>query len=160
MVDDDGSMDATAEADVASAAIIGANRYLVLSTADERGRPWVSPVYFAADGGSRFFWVSRPGSTHSRNIAERPDVAIVVFDSSVPPGQTSAFFARGRAEEVPPGDVERIVEVFSRASVADGLDPWTVEMVTQPSEFRLYQVHATEASVLMPGREKDFRTPL
>jgi hypothetical protein len=31
-----------------------------------------------------FFWVSSPDSTHSRNLAGRPDVSIVIFDSSVP----------------------------------------------------------------------------
>jgi nitroimidazol reductase NimA-like FMN-containing flavoprotein (pyridoxamine 5'-phosphate oxidase superfamily) len=159
MVYDDSSTDASAEASVA-AALIEANRYMVLSTADGDGRPWVTPVYFAADGADRFLWVSRPGSTHSRNIDVRPEVAIVVFDSSVPPAQTAALFARGRAEELARGDVEHAVAVFSDASVADGLDPWNVEMVTAPSEFRLYRVQATEASVLMPGREKDFRTPL
>jgi len=31
-------------------AIIDTNRYMVLATADQDGRPWASPVFFAADG--------------------------------------------------------------------------------------------------------------
>jgi predicted pyridoxine 5'-phosphate oxidase superfamily flavin-nucleotide-binding protein len=31
-------------------AMLDANRYLVLGTIDPDGRPWTSPVYFAADG--------------------------------------------------------------------------------------------------------------
>jgi len=144
----------------AAASILAGNRYLVLSTADGDGRPWSSPVYFTAEGADRFLWVSRPGSEHSRNIAARPEVAIVVFDSSVPPGQTAAFYATGLAEEVPPDAVEDAVAAYSEGSVADGLPPWTVEMVSAPSEFRLYRARVVEASVLMPGRERDFRTSL
>jgi nitroimidazol reductase NimA-like FMN-containing flavoprotein (pyridoxamine 5'-phosphate oxidase superfamily) len=35
---------------VLARAILDANRYLTLGTADESGRPWVSPVYYAIDG--------------------------------------------------------------------------------------------------------------
>lgn len=151
---------ATSEVAAAAAAILAGNRYLVLATADGDGRPWASPVWFVAEGTDRFLWVSRPGSEHSRNIGARPEVAIVVFDSSVPPGQTAAFYASGLAEEVPPDALERAVAAFSEGSVADGLEPWTVEMVSAPSDFRLFRARVVEASVLMPAREKDFRTPL
>ena len=64
--------------------IIEGNRYLVLATADAAGWPWSSPVYFAHIGFSEFFWISSPDVTHSRNIAVRPEVGIVVFDSQMP----------------------------------------------------------------------------
>jgi nitroimidazol reductase NimA-like FMN-containing flavoprotein (pyridoxamine 5'-phosphate oxidase superfamily) len=62
-------------------AIIDSNLYLTLGTADEVGRPWVSPVYYAHEGYAEFYWVSSPEATHSRNIASRPEIAIVIFDS-------------------------------------------------------------------------------
>jgi hypothetical protein len=31
-------------------AIIDSNMYMTLGTADENGRPWVSPVYYAPEG--------------------------------------------------------------------------------------------------------------
>ncbi len=40
--------------------IIDQSMYMVLGTADEAGRPWVSPVYFAAGEYSSFYWVSCP----------------------------------------------------------------------------------------------------
>jgi nitroimidazol reductase NimA-like FMN-containing flavoprotein (pyridoxamine 5'-phosphate oxidase superfamily) len=52
--------------------IIDDNQYMILATADGRGRPWASPVYFANSGYAEFFWVSSPEATHSRNIAVRP----------------------------------------------------------------------------------------
>jgi pyridoxamine 5'-phosphate oxidase-like protein len=40
--------------------IIDSNQYMTLGTADEAGRPWVSPVWYAAVEYREFFWVSRP----------------------------------------------------------------------------------------------------
>jgi nitroimidazol reductase NimA-like FMN-containing flavoprotein (pyridoxamine 5'-phosphate oxidase superfamily) len=64
--------------------IIDTNHYLTLATADRDGRPWASPVYYTPDSGSDFYWVSRPDSRHSRNLAGRPQVGIVIYDSQVP----------------------------------------------------------------------------
>ncbi len=56
--------------------LLAQHRYVVLGTADEGGRPWVTPVFYAADGEYRILWVSAPDSRHSRNIGARPEVAI------------------------------------------------------------------------------------
>jgi nitroimidazol reductase NimA-like FMN-containing flavoprotein (pyridoxamine 5'-phosphate oxidase superfamily) len=64
--------------------IIDANLYMVLGTADETGRPWASPVYYAVAGYREFYWVSSPGATHSRNIAGRPEVSVERGSTSSP----------------------------------------------------------------------------
>ena len=66
--------------------IIDANRYMTLATADGDGRPWASPVWYAHQGYTDLYWVSRPEARHSRNLAVRPEVSIVIFDSTVPEG--------------------------------------------------------------------------
>src|SRR6266508_544280 len=80
--------------------IVDANLYMVLATADATGRPWASPVYFANSGYDEFFWVSSPDATHSRNIAARPQVGIVVFDSQVPIGTGQGVYMAAVAEQV------------------------------------------------------------
>ncbi|MGH2637590.1 MAG: pyridoxamine 5'-phosphate oxidase family protein, partial [Actinomycetota bacterium] len=80
-------------------AIIDANLYMALGTADETGRPWVSPVYFAPAGYTEFYWVSSPDVTHSRNLAARPQVSIVVFDSRAPIGTGQGVYMAGSAEQ-------------------------------------------------------------
>ncbi|MDX3108825.1 pyridoxamine 5'-phosphate oxidase family protein [Nonomuraea angiospora] len=77
--------------------LLGDSRYLVLATADRQGRPWATPVFFAARDEDRLVWVSAPGSRHSRNIAERPDVAITVFDSHAPIGGAEALYLEATA---------------------------------------------------------------
>ena len=39
-------------------AIVDDNRYMVLGTADASGRPWATPVYYAAQDCRDFYWVS------------------------------------------------------------------------------------------------------
>ena len=50
--------------------------YMTLGTADAAGRPWVSPVFFAADGYRDLDWISAPQATPSRNLAERPEASM------------------------------------------------------------------------------------
>lgn len=101
-------------------AVIDTNRYLVLATADRTGTPWSSPVYFAHRGFREFFWVSAPEAAHSRNIAVRPQVGIVVFDSSVPIGCGQGVYLSAVAAVVEGPDTDAAIEVFSRRSVIHG----------------------------------------
>jgi hypothetical protein len=77
-------MDRNEDLEATARSIIESNLYMVLGTADGSGQPWVSPVYYAAEGYTEFYWVSSPDATHSRNLAARPHIRIVVFDSQVP----------------------------------------------------------------------------
>jgi general stress protein 26 len=92
-------MPTTDAAELTARAIIDANLYLVLATADGTGQPWSSPVYFAHDGYAEFFWVSAPEAEHSRNIAARPRVGIVIFDSHAPIGTGQGVYIRADAEQ-------------------------------------------------------------
>ena len=78
--------------------IIDSNRYMALGTADSDGHPWVSPVWFASEDYAHFHWVSSPDARHSRKIAARPEVAIVIFDSTVPVGGAQAVYMSGLAD--------------------------------------------------------------
>jgi hypothetical protein len=113
-------------------AIIDSNLYMTLGTADEAGRPWVSPVYYAPAEYTEVFWVSAPEAQHSRNLAARPEVSIVIFDSQVPIGAgqgvyVSAFAAKSKGE-----DLDRGIVIFSRRSRAHGAREWTREQVMPP----------------------------
>ena len=79
---------------------------MVLGTADQSGRPWVSPVYFAVREYSDFFWVSLPDAQHSRNVAARPEVSIVVFDSQVAVGSARGVYMSARAEQLSGAELE------------------------------------------------------
>jgi len=129
-------------------AILDANLYMTLGTADMDGRPWVSPVYFACEDFTHFHWVSKPGATHSRNIAQRPRLSIVVFDSRTPVNTGQAVYMAAVAEELTGAELERGVEIFSRCSVADGSGEFSLEEVTGDATLRLYGATASEWWVL------------
>ena len=116
----------------AGRAIIDAELYMVLGTADETGAPWVSPVYFAHDGFRDFLWVSKPGARHSINIRARADVSIVVFDSSVPIGEGQGVYMVAVAEELA-GPAERCIDGFSRRALAHGGAAWSIDDVRPPA---------------------------
>jgi hypothetical protein len=140
--------------------IIDANLYMVLGTADETGRPWVSPVYYAPAGYTEFFWVSSPEATHSRNIAARPELSIVVFDSQVPIGTGQGVYMSAVAGELEGDDFDRGLEVFSRRSVEHGGREWTLEDVGPSALYRLYRATVSEHSVLDRDGSPDHRTPV
>lgn len=142
-------------------AIIDANLYMVLGTADDSGRPWVSPVYYAAAGYTEFFWVSSPEATHSRNIAARPQVSIVVFDSQVPIGTGQGVHMSAVAAELEGDDLDRGIDVFSRRSEEQGGQRESkAEDVRPPAPYRLSRATASEHSVLDPAASPDHRTPI
>jgi pyridoxamine 5'-phosphate oxidase-like protein len=133
--------------------VIDANRYMALGTADASGHPWVTPVWFASEDYLRFHWVSSPEARHSRNLEARPEVAIAIFDSTVPVGGAQAVYMAGTAEELTGAELERGIEVFGRLSASDVGRDWGLVDVQPPSLFRLYRATASEHYVLIPGRD-------
>jgi uncharacterized protein YhbP (UPF0306 family) len=128
--------------------IIDSNRYMTLATADDGGRPWASPVWFAHDAYKEFFWVSRPDAKHSRNLVIRPELAMVIFDSTVPPGSGQAVYVAANGAELSGQESDRAIAIYSRRSVAHGAGEWILADVSSPAPHRLYRARASEHFVL------------
>lgn len=147
-------------------AIINRNLYLTLGTTDPDGHPWTSPVYFAPASDRTFYWVSATDARHSRHLAERPMVSMVIFDSTVAPYHGRAVYAVGQAREVPSSDLDRALAAYPRPG--GQATPATRQELTAPAPYRLYQATAFELWVLCPrepgqpcplhGLAKDHRT--
>jgi uncharacterized protein YhbP (UPF0306 family) len=140
--------------------IVDSNLYMTLATADEDGRPWPTPVYFAVDGYSDFYWVSGPDARHSLNLEARPELAIAIFDSSVPIGGAAAVYLEATARRVEGADAERGIEVFSRRSEEHGGGPFTMAEIEPPAYLRLYRATAARHYVLDPDAQHDERAPV
>lgn len=85
---------------------------MVLGTADEDGLPWTSPVYYAHEGYATFYWVSAPERQHSRNLAVRPQLSIVIFDSGAPIYSGQAVYMSAEARQASGGELERGIAIF------------------------------------------------
>lgn len=134
--------------------IVDANVYMTLATADTEGLPWASPVWFAHEDHMRFLWVSKPEARHSRNLAVRPQAAIVIFDSTVAEGAAEAVYLEVEAEQVSEDDEERCIGVVSHRSEAFGWPSWSVEDVRPPARLRLYVANPSARFVLGPNDER------
>jgi uncharacterized protein YhbP (UPF0306 family) len=147
------------QADLASIArtIIDSNDYMVLATADEGGRPWASPVWYAPEEYREFFWVSSPEARHSRNLAVRPELGIVIFDSTVAVGAGQGVYMSAVADELSGEDLDRGIEIFSRRSEQRGAGAWTRDQVVPPAHLRLYRAMVSEHSILDPAASRDER---
>jgi uncharacterized protein YhbP (UPF0306 family) len=115
--------------------IIDANQYMTLATADAQGQPWASPVFYATADYAEFYWISAPETTHSKNLAQRPQVSIVIFDSTAPEGTGQAVYLSATAEQVHDDDLDRALAVYPGPT---------------PDPYRLYRATAYEHSVLCP----------
>jgi pyridoxine/pyridoxamine 5'-phosphate oxidase len=144
----------TAEGAAIARAVVGASSYMTLATADGGGRPWASPVWFATADHRELVWVSSPEARHSRNIAARPDIAIVIFDSTQVPGSGQAVYMTARAEQVPAEDLERCLGTFNAGSEDADLRAWTAADVRPPARHRLYRAIAGEHFVLAERDER------
>ncbi len=152
----------TDQADLAAIArtIIDSNSYMTLATADETGLPWASPVWYAPAEYREFFWVSSPEAQHSRNLATRPQLAIVIFDSTVASGTGQGVYMSAVAEQPTGDELIRGIEIFSRRSEAQGDRAWTREDVLPTAPIRLYRATVSEHSMLDPAASPDRRTPV
>jgi hypothetical protein len=102
-------------------------------------------------------WVSKPGARHSRNIAVRPEVGIVVFDSHAPIATGGGVYMSAIAEQLAGDDRERAVSIFSERSLAHGGEPFVLEEVEEPAALRIYRATASEHWVL---DSRDLRQPV
>jgi len=140
-------------------ALLAANQYMTLATTDAEGRPWASTVWYAArvttgDGGRtrvELLWLSRPETQHSRNLVDRPDLAISIFDSTQPPDTGEGLQLAAHAGLGRPEDLGADIATFSAASVAAGGNVWGLETVRPPAALRLYRATVDVAYVLHDG---------
>ena len=138
--------------------IIDSNMYMVLGTADESGQPWVSPVYYAVKEYREFYWVSSPEVKHSLNIAIRPQVSMVIFDSRAPINTGQGAYMSAIAAQLTGADLDQGIEIFSRTTLKHGASAWTREDVQESTLYRLYRATAFEHWILDPAGHPDHRT--
>src|SRR4051794_40299993 len=112
-------------------AIIVGNAYMTLATADAAGVPWGTPVWFAPEADRRSSWVSAPGARHSRTLAVRPQLSLVVFDSTAPISTGQGVYVTAVADRPAGAELEHGMGVFSARSLEQGGHVWTPDDVAE-----------------------------
>jgi hypothetical protein len=137
--------------------LVERNRYMTLATADADGRPWVTPVWFAPQWPDALLWISRPDTRHSQNLAVRPELAIVLYDSTVPVGEAEALYLDARAAQLSGPELEASIVVYSAHAEANDAGSFGLGDVSGDGPFRLYRASILDRFVLGPG---DRRLPV
>jgi nitroimidazol reductase NimA-like FMN-containing flavoprotein (pyridoxamine 5'-phosphate oxidase superfamily) len=139
-------MTAAPDLDQLARDILDEIRYVVLGTIDEDGRTRTSPVYFTPYRYEDLYWVSDTVTHHSHNLARDDRVSGVVFDSTRPPGTSSAVYVTGTAREVPDhelgGHLPRAFDPEGR-----GGRRFSAEEVTASARLRLWVMHVEQWEV-------------
>ena len=137
--------------------IIDSSLYMVIATADESGRPWASPVYFAVEDYRNFYWVSSLEAQHSRNIAMRPEVGIVVFDSGAEIGTGQGVYMEADAGLLSGAELDRGLSVFTVRSIGHGGSAWRSDDLDETGLVRMYRATASRYSMLAKDGRPDHR---
>ena len=123
---------------------------MVLGTVDPSGRPRVSPVWFSLVDHRDAYWLSSPDAHHSRNIEERPEVSIVVFDSGADPHTGQAVYLEATACRVPDDELaDACTKAFRGVEGELSFTPESLE----DEPFVLYRARVTAAEIHVRGRD-------
>jgi hypothetical protein len=139
-------------------AVVDANYYMTLGTADETGTPWVSPVYFVTADHRTYYWASKTDTRHSCNLAARPELSIAIFDSTVPVYQGRAVYLTAIGAELTGSDLDAGITVYNGPARARGASTIERADVTAPADYRLYRARAVQQYTLDPDGH-DLRVP-
>jgi nitroimidazol reductase NimA-like FMN-containing flavoprotein (pyridoxamine 5'-phosphate oxidase superfamily) len=135
--------------------LLAASRFMVLGTVDPSGRPRVSPVWFSMVDHRDVYWLSSPDAHHSHNVVERPDVSIVVFDSSANPDTGQAVYLEATAGRVPEDELEQAcADAFEGVEDALSFTPESLK----PEPFVLYRACVTASDVHVRGSDPEHGT--
>lgn len=138
--------------------VMDTNRYLTLGTTEPDHQPRLSPVYFTHVDYRDFYWLSSPAARHSLNVAARPAIAIVIFDSSAPIGQGQAVYLSAHASPIPDDELpQRCAELVARVEPA-AQRYFTPEALSGDTPLRLYRARATSYELHIPGRDPLYGT--
>lgn len=129
--------------------VIDVNQYMTLATLDSDGRARLSPVYYTPARYNDFYWVSSPLARHSRNLAERPEVEIVIFDSAAIVGRAEAVYLSATAQVIGDGELGAVCQEAFRAT--GGARRFEPSELRDDAAFRLYVARVTACEVLVRG---------
>ena len=110
--------------------------YITIASVTEDGMPWNSPVFSGYDEAYNFYFGTHIDSQKAKNIKANPNVFLVIYDSTVPPGTGEGVYVKGHAHQV------------------NDTDFWDFAAVQGDGPIRLYKV-APEQVWMNSGDKKN-----
>jgi len=107
--------------------------YATVATTASDGSPWAAPQFVAYNPKAKqLYWCASRNSQHAQNILANHQVFIVVYDSSVGPGEGNGVYIRAQAQEV--GDPEDLAHAMIQLIARhQGVPYWSLESIQAPN---------------------------
>lgn len=74
--------------------------YVTIASVCPDGTPWNTPVWGCFDDTLNLYWASWPKSQHSINIANNPQIFVVIYRSDAPEGEAVGLYLEMRARQL------------------------------------------------------------
>ena len=117
--------------------IIAKIPYITVASISKDGQPWNAPVFTAYDKDYNFYWGTYRDSQKSKNIRANENVFLVIYDSTVPPGEGEGVYIRAKATEL---DDPKEIELAHKLLWNRHIVPyWRLEQVQGDTPIRLYK---------------------
>lgn len=134
--------------------IIADRDYITIATVTSDGLPWNSPVYSAFDENYNFYFGTHDGSQKAQNIALNPNVFLVIYDSTVPPGTGEGVYVQGKAEQI--SNLEDIKRAHKILADRRPTEFWPIEAVSGDGPVRLYKISPEKVWMNSDGEKNGF----
>ncbi|HVZ66950.1 MAG TPA: pyridoxamine 5'-phosphate oxidase family protein [Patescibacteria group bacterium] len=126
------------------------NRYMTISSSSLKGKPWISPVFYAYDDDYNLYWVSSKNARHSKNIKQNPHIAIVIFNSTKGEGEGDAVYIEADVKILMEDkEIEHGMEFYNNRASKPDLMVKNPASVRGGNEWRFYR--ATPKKVYKSG---------
>lgn len=123
--------------------IIEQIQYVTIASVDENGMPWNAPVFTAYDEHYNFYWGTHKESQKARNIDRKPDVFLVIYNSTVPAGTGEGVYIQAKAAQVTePKEIEQVFNIL-KSRHAESF--WDFAAVSETGPIRLYKATPIKA---------------
>lgn len=119
---------------------------MVIATADQNGKPWISPVGFQPDKEYNLYWVSSKGALHSENIRNRPEVAIVIVGKTPDGAVDGVYFDAAATELEDEVEVKQAVAILAKRPKEPEFDVNSIDQVTGNAVWRIYKAKPLKIS--------------
>lgn len=132
--------------------IIARINYITIASVTSGGMPWNSPVFSAYDEDFNFYFGTHQESQKAKNIQHNPNVFLVIYDSTVAPGNGEGVYVKGIAEQLT--EPAKIEQIFNLLKDRHQTVFWDPAAVGEAGPIRLYKVTPQQAW-MNDGDQKD-----
>lgn len=123
--------------------IIEQIQYVTIASVDKDGMPWNAPVFTAFDEQYNFYWGTHKESQKAQNIDRKPDVFLVIYNSTVPAGTGEGVYIKATAEQLTePDEVRRVFDLLKSRHATSF---WDFAAVSEGGPIRLYKATPQKA---------------